>query len=291
MVDLQWLMAIVLGLGFVGAAGLVRYVSYRERRVTQERRQEGVRLGRQLKQLLLDIQQCRGMINALLSGDKSFAPKVTQKQDSVDRDMSALDDWQQVALLSAKRWNDVRSQWKDLRAQAATLPIETSFERHSGLIREVLRCMGDVAERSQLGGVHAVDPVLVNVLWNKLPIAAECIGQARGMGASVAARGCCSSVVRIKLCFLEERIRETMALVSADLAGANCSEAASMAKEWQVASGTVSSFLDLLESSLLKVEHPTLDAEHYFATATKALEAVFQAFDHTTSALENTAAA
>lgn len=289
MMDLQLAMAVVLGLGLLCGAGMVLALQLRESRKCRERRRLGVALGGQLKQLLTDLQQHRGMINALLSGDRSFAAKVRQKQDSIDRDMGTLDAVSRHSPLTARRWEAVRTQWDNLRTHAATLPAEDSFDRHSRLIREILRCMGDVAERTQLGGMHPLDPTLVSVLWSELPAAAECIGQARGIGASVAAKGYCSSDSRIKLGFLEERIRETMALVSADLGHAQQQLAADMAQRWQETSAVVGHFLDLLESSLLNAEHPALDAEHYFATATQALAAVFQVFDQTTAELERAA--
>lgn len=289
MMDLQWVMAVVLGLGLLFGAGMVLSLQARESRKCRERRRQGIALGGQLKQLQMDLQQHRGMINALLSGDRSFAAKVRQKQDSIDRDMGTLDAVSRHSPLTARRWEAVRSQWDDLRANAAALAAEDSFARHSLLIREILRCMGDVAERTQLGGMHPLDPTLVSVLWSELPAAAECIGQARGMGASVAAKGYCSSDSRIKLGFLEERIRETMSKVSTDLGHTHQQLATGMSQRWQEASAVVGNFLNLLESSLLNAEHPALDAEHYFATATQALAAVFQVFDQTTAELERAA--
>lgn len=283
-IDIQWLMFAGLGVGLLGLAVVVFVISKNAQQTFKSNRNDGIHLSRQIKELLMNLQQHRGMVNVLLSGDKSFAPKITQKQSSIDQDLSKLDGHRNGGLLTAKRWDAIQSQWKELRAHAANMAAPDSFEGHSRLIREVLRSMSDVAERSQMRGNDAIDPIMVNALWNELPAAAECLGQARGIGASVAAKKYCSSVARIKLNFLEERIRETMTLVTEDIGRAEQSLAAAIKTDWKVACEAVESFLELLESSLLKVEHPTLDAEHYFSTATKALEAVFHAFDQATSA-------
>jgi len=167
------------------------------------------------------------------------------------------------------------------------LPAEESFSRHCELIRAVLYSMGDVAERSQIVGVCAADFALVDALWNKLPAVAEGLGQARGMGSSVAAKGYCSSVSRIKLRFLEEHIGETVGCVDSDLAHADTAQAATFARAWEETHAAVREFLALLDEKLINVERPAIDAGHYFSAGTKAMDAVFHAFDQACAAMEN----
>ena len=286
-IDPQWLMTFALLAAVPVALLVVLTVSDKDRKNDLRRRLEGIRLNGQIKQLLTNLQQHRGMVNAILSGDHSFASKISKKQEGIESDLRAIGSRLGDGLLTTTRWENIRENWQALHQQALQLAPEESFKRHSDLIREVLHCMGDVAERTQVGGVHPVDPALVDLLWSKLPAAAEGVGQARGMGASVAARGHCSSVARIKLRFLEERIRETMQRVSADLARIDSSRAGSLAGDWQEANGAVIHFLDLLESALLNVERPTLDAGHYFDTATQALDAVFRVYDRACGAMES----
>lgn len=287
MMNLQWLMALAIASLIPLAVIVVFHKTRLERNADRQRRLTGIRMNRQIRQLLADLQQHRGMVNALLSGDKSFAPKISQKQTSIERDMASLDARLGEGLLTPQRWQRIRVDWKVLSQQATGLPAEDSFHRHSELIREVIHCLGDVSERALVGGHQPIDPVLVSILWRKLPVAAEGVGQARGMGASVAAKGYCSSVSRIKLRFLEARIRETMGWVSDDLAKADLSKAGTMSSDWHGANATITQFLDLLENALLRVEHPSLDAAHYFDTATQALEAVLRVYDQASDALES----
>jgi methyl-accepting chemotaxis protein len=189
--------------------------------------------------------------------------------------------------MTAKRWENIRNDWRALRKEALALPAEISFRRHSELIRAVLYSMGDVAERSQIAGECAADTSLVDALWSKLPSVAESLGQARGIGASVAAKCYCSSVARIKLRFLEERVSETMVYVNNELAHVDLAHAASFTQSWKETHTAVQAFLKLLDESLLKEERPTIDAEHYFSAGTKAMDAVFHAFDQASSVLES----
>lgn len=274
----------------VAIAAIVFFSARRSRRESLALRLEGIRVNRLVERLLIDLQQHRGMVNAFLSGDNSFGSKIEQKQAAIGQDIAALDALHGQGLMTKHRWEGIRSAWQALRAEAMALPAEESFRRHSELIRAVLYSMGDIAERSQIIGVCAADFTLVDALWSKLPAVAEGLGQARGMGSSVAAKGYCSSVARVKLRFLEEHIGETVVCVDNDLAHADTAEAAAFKRAWGATHVAVREFLALLDEKLINVERPTIDAGHYFSAGTKAMDAVFHAFDQACDALESTLA-
>lgn len=280
----EWLFFSLL---IVVIAGIAIFSSWRSRRESLSLRLEGIQINRLVEQLLIDLQQHRGMVNALLSGDSSFKQKIEQKQIAIGQDMAALDVLRGQILMTEKRWEGIRSDWQELRKEVMALPAEESFHRHSELIRAVLYTMGDIAERSQIVGDCAADFVLVDALWNKLPAVAEGLGQARGMGASVAAKGYCSSVVRIKLRFLEEHIGETIGWVDSDLAHTDIAQAATFKRAWEETHTAVNEFLKLLEEKLINAEHPAIDAEHYFGAGTKAMDAVFSALAQACAAMES----
>lgn len=251
-------------------------------------RLDGIRVNRLTKQLLLDLQQHRGMVNAFLSGDSSFKQKIEQKQAAIGQDIAALNTFHGQGLMTEKRWEGILGDWQALRTGCLALAAEDSFHRHSELVRAVLYSMGDIAERSQIVGMCATDFTLVDALWSKLPAVAEGLGQARGLGSSVAAKKYCSSVARIKLRFLEEHVRETMGIVNNELAHADLAQAGSFIQTWKETYSSVQEFLTLLDEKLIGTEHPTIDAEHYFNAGTKALDAVFHVFDQASTALEST---
>lgn len=281
----EWIFFPLLALAI---GGIAFFSARRSRRESLALRLEGIRINRLIERLLIDMQQHRGMVNAFLSGDSSFRQKIEQKQAAIGQDIAALDALHDQGLISGKRWESIRTTWQALRTEALALAAEESFYRHSELIRAVLYSMGDVAERSQIVGDCAADFALVDALWNKLPAVAEGLGQARGIGASVAAKGCCSSVARTKLRFLEEHIGETIGWVDGDLAHADIGQAASFTKAWEEARAAVHEFLTLLGEKLINVERPAIDAEHYFGAGTKAMDAVFRAFNQACSAMEDT---
>ena len=287
MINYELMFFLLLIIAVIGVAYAANKYSWRQCLAT---RIEGIRVNRLVKQLLVDLQQHRGMVNVFLSGDKSFKTRIEQKQAAIVQDIAALDAAHGRGLMTVKRWESICNDWRTLSREALALPAEVSFKRHSELIRAVLYSMGDVAERSQIAGMCAADTALVDALWSKLPGVAESLGQARGIGSSVAAKNYCSSVARIKLRFLEERVSETMVSVNNELAHADLSQAASFTQAWKETHAAVQIFLKLLDEKLLSGERPTIDAEHYFGAGTKAMDAVFNAFDQASSALENACA-
>ena len=285
MLDKLWLLILVLA---GAAAGLALFANTREKRRCQARQLQGLRTARRIKQMLVDLQMHRGMVNAYLSGDKAFHSRMLAKQQQLDSDVAALDAMFVDGFASGQRWTDIKNEWQSLRQGVTTMTQEGSFHRHSQLIRAVLYFMGDIAERSRIAAGCPAGTTLVSALWSHLPSTAEGLGQARGLGAGVAARGSCSSVTRVKLRFLQERIAETMARVDRELAGKEITGTLGSAgiQSWEATHQAVTDFLALLEKELINNATPSIATDHYFQESTRALEAVFGVLDHASEALE-----
>ncbi|HCA26404.1 MAG TPA: hypothetical protein DEP05_01945 [Betaproteobacteria bacterium] len=286
MTDTVWMIVLLLLAVVVGFSYAFQSA---ERRRCFAIRREGVRVNRLIKQVLQDVQQHRGMANAYLNGDAAFAARLQQKQAEIERGLQELDAHRNRGLMTPLRWDRVRGDWRVLHGAVLELTVEDSFQRHSDLIRVILYLMGDVAERSQLGDGCAAAAALIGALWTQIPLAAEELGQARGIGAGVAAQGRCSGVARIKLRFLEERIGEIMDGVSRGLAQAGLppSQAAPVTQAWTAAQQVVRDFLAVLDTQLINVERPRVDAEHFFGAATQAVDAAFHVFGVASDALES----
>ena len=280
-----WLIVPLLAAAAIAAA--VR-VGAREKLRCRALQLQGLRAVKQVKQLLVDLQMHRGMVNAYLNGDQAFHRRMLDKQRQIDSDVAALDALLALDFMPAQRWQEIKGGWQRVRQEAAAMSLEQSFHRHSQLIRAVLYLMGDIADRSRIATDCPAGNALVSALWSHLPSTAEGLGQARGLGAGVAARGSCSSVTRIKLRFLQERIAETMARVDRDLAAneVNGTLGTAGAQSWAATNQAVSQFLVLLENELINNAAPSIAADHYFEESTRALEAVFAVLDQASEALE-----
>ena len=283
MAILEWIILLAI---FAAIAWLAHSANSKGRQDCLSLRQDGIRINRLIKQLLVNVQQHRGMMNAFLNGDKSFGVKIEQKETGIENNLAALESLYKPALMPKERWGAIRGMWQSLHKEAHSLAAEDSIRRHSELIRAIIYLMGDVAERTQITGANPADAALASALWHKLPMAAEGLGQARALGAGAAAKGYCSGVTRIRLHFLEKRIRETIEWVNDDLSRAAPVQAAYMTKLWGETQKIVNDFLALLEKEIICTEKPSVDAEHYFSSATKTIDALFSVYDQVLDALE-----
>ncbi len=281
--NLEWIILLTL---FAVIAWLAYSTNSKSQQDCLSVRLEGIRINRIVKQLLVNVQQHRGMMNAFLNGDKSFGVKIEQKKIDIENNLAALESLFKPALMLKERWGATRSMWQSLHKEVHSMAAEDSIRHHSELIRVIIYLMGDVAERTQITGAHSADTALASALWHKLPMAAEGLGQARALGAGAAAKGYCSGVTRIRLHFLEERVRETIEWVNDDLSRAVPAQAAYMIKLWGETQKIVNDFLALLEKEIINTEKPSVDAEHYFNSATKTIDALFSVYDQVSSDME-----
>jgi len=140
--------------------------------------------------------------------------------------------------------------------------------------------MGDMGEHlGLLDGEGTALARLSNTLLLKLPLLLESIGQARALGSGYAAKGQCGAVGRIRLSFLEQRIRE-------------CFEGVHLAAiEDEAVSKKVEEFLHTLENRFIKTENVDISPAVFFQTATDAIESCLvlwkEVAQHTSSAVMN----
>lgn len=158
------------------------------------------------------LQQHRGMSSAWLAGDQNFARHLGAKRQDIDAllhplHQAATAECQQATpCLTVNDLSLFRFKWRALVDKLSTLSVEKSISEHSQLIATVLDWLDAVGEARiglALGG--RLPPGLVKNYVHRLPALTECLGQARAIGSSVAARGKCSAVARVRLMFLVTR--------------------------------------------------------------------------------------
>lgn len=244
---------------------IVLNMAERSRRKRKQQRQEyGLTVLKAGLELMAAVQQHRGMSIAFLNGDASFKSKLLAKRQEIqgilDKLPPALASMQELhpdeASLAAivQEWNDL------LRTSEGQAP-EKSFKQHTALVRSVIHLMGDMGEHLGLLDDESTSLArLSNTLLLKLPLLLESIGQARALGSGYAAQGQCGAVGRIRLSFLEQRIRE-------------CFESAHTASiDDGAVSKKVDEFLNTLETRFIKTDSVDISPSVFFQTATDAIE-------------------
>ncbi|MBI3145055.1 MAG: nitrate- and nitrite sensing domain-containing protein [Pseudogulbenkiania sp.] len=221
--------------------------------------------------LMTVMQQHRGMAAALLSGDKGFAERLASKQQEVDSALSALGD--RLALLpelaaAGRRFENIRTGWVQLCQEVRGYSAEQSFAAHTALVQQILYLLGDMGERGGLLEARApAVAALAQVLLLRLPLLTESIGQARALGTGFAAQGRCGAVGRIRLSFLERRIRDCLSDVGTML------ETQSLVGRAQECRHKVDALLTLMETRLIGIDRISLAPDAYFRCATEAIDA------------------
>ncbi|HEY3328312.1 MAG TPA: hypothetical protein VGK14_14250 [Novimethylophilus sp.] len=261
-------------------------IAERSRRKRKQQRQEyGLTVLKSGLDLMAAIQQHRGMSIALLNGDTAFKSKMMLKRQEIQGILGKMPPvlshtpelHPDEASLSAiiKGWEEL------VRTSEGQIP-EKSFKQHTALVRAVIHLMGDMGEHlGLLDGEGTPLARLSNTLLLKLPLLLESIGQARALGSGYAARGQCGAVGRIRLSFLEQRIRE-------------CHEGVQSASaEDNAITKKVGALLDTLQSRFIEADHVDISPTLFFQTATDAIEACLALWkeiaQHTGAAVVNRA--
>ena len=252
------------------------------RRRTLGRQRRGLALNGRLKELIQGLQQHRGMCNAYLAGDASFAGKIEEAQRRVERLMTECEE-----PLTGEgdgyrgRWANLRRQWRELVGTLRGMDTRRSFLEHTRLIDGVLELLREVGDESALTlDESAGNRRMADVLVNRLPQLAEQLGQARALGATAAAQGRVSTVAGMRLRFLSEQAREALEVVRATVEPLIAErDGAGLHRPFETCACDTLDFLALLERELIDRSSPTIRPEEYFAAATRAIDAGYALFE------------
>lgn len=270
---MNWIIYTMLALAILILA--VSTMLYRRRRwVDAEKSLDNTLAAcRSLLALVGHFQQHRGMSSALLSGDQGFRARLDGKGREIEGLIPSL---REVARAESARahpcltLNDLslfQYNWGQLREKLAGLSVEQSIAQHSFLIDQLLQWLAALGESrvELLLGDRSARGLVRNYAC-RLPALTECLGQARALGMSVAARRGCSAVARVRLMFLVARA-ETL-LNQANEVGGRGPKA-------EKAAIAVQQMARVIRTQMLLSSGINVAAEEYFAIATVAVDSVF----------------
>lgn len=273
MTTLTLIPAFLLLLGAL-AAGLRSTARRRARADSSLGLHEALRCCDALLRLLSMLQQHRGLSSGWLAGDRSFEARMLGKRGEIEALFGELAPFVARESLQARPClcsNDLslfRFKWRTLVDELARGNVEQNIAQHSHLISRVLDWLAAFGEaRIELAGGACLPPGLVRNYANRLPALSECLGQARAIGSSVAARRACPAVARVRLMFLVARAESLL-------------EQACAAADPGVLGGRAKSAVALMASTvrmeMLDASGVTLSADSYFALSTRAVDAVLE---------------
>ncbi|HYE37421.1 nitrate- and nitrite sensing domain-containing protein [Methylocaldum sp.] len=257
-----------------------------------DRKRAGIAHLRRTTELMISLQQHRGMANSCLNGDATFRTRLPTVQTNIEQQLQAI-----VPLAvgnvdaharQLSRWHVIHDSWQELKRGLFDLSPAESFAAHTRIIREVLYLMEEAADCS--GIVFDPDPsnqLMAAILVRRLPELIEQIGQGRGLGAGVIAAGKCPPVSRIKLAFLAHRIDFLLNETEAALRELPSPAGRKLQAGLKDCRDSTRQFVNLLNGRVIQPAHIDLKLKPYFAEATRAIEANIALIDQLADTLHS----
>lgn len=241
----------------------------KQKRLKRQRQIYGLEVLQSALELMIGVQQHRGMSVAWRNGDDSFAPRLVAKRAEIAQIVSAIHpliiSTQELAPDQA-RLGEIEKKWGQLTRQLETLSPDQCFSEHTALIRIIIHLIGDMGEHlGLLDGDGTELAKLSNILLMRVPLLLESIGQARALGSGYAAQGQVGAVGRIRLDFLASRIQECHQAISLlDTSSLNTT---------QQATTKIESLMRTLQQQFISAEQVSISPDSFFRTATEAIDA------------------
>ena len=237
-----------------------------------------------LKTLVDNLQQHRGMLNATLSGDKSFAVKITQTQKVINTTLRTLSQSLESGVLNTNlgHLNKIQQSWQNLYPNALSLSKDKSLQKHTAIIQSTLFLMTNIAEENQLVENNCFPMELVDIIWHQIPNTAEALGKTRAAGSGISATGICGAIEQIKVGFLIKHIYDTTAIVEErlnKLQHDSSSNNNKLLSTYKLIQSDIHGLLDTLKHKLLESATPQITASLFFEQATVTLNKVYDFFD------------
>lgn len=224
--------------------------------------------------LIGHLQQHRGMSSAWLAGDAAFKVRMLDKQAQIAALLPALlaaarrEGGRHCPCLTGNDLSLFTFRWKSLLDELPRLTPEQNIAQHSQLLNRVLEWLAALGE-ARLEPL-AMDGKAVGAARNfahRLPLLTECLGQARAIGSSVAARHACAPVARVRLLFLISRAEALLEQAVAAHDGGTVTRQSQLAIEKMAST---------VRTRMLLSSGVVVSSGDYFALATQAIDRVFE---------------
>jgi methyl-accepting chemotaxis protein len=250
----------------------------------QERR--GVSYIAAARGLLEHVPQHRGMINAYLNGNDGLRDKILAQRSIVDQSFARLkkvDTEVGDTLRTAGKVGALQNQWEQLKERSFSMPAGDSFAAHTQLVEGIIGLIAHVGDTSELILDSRLDTYyLIDAVVSRLPALSDAMGQARGLGAGIAAKGNMTGAQSIRLAVLADQVRSGNQSLGHALQVAvqeNSDVGARLKGRDRDAVEKAEQFLALLKSRLMNVETIDIGSDTVFGAGTQAIDAALQLYD------------
>ena len=224
------------------------------------------------------VQTHRGMSAAYLNGAENFAAPMRLLQSRVQQSLQQLNQ-----LTLAEKGSDVSVTWMQLVRRLQDLNPGESFRQHTDLISDLFAVGDAIREKSDLSLDSSAETYyLISLITTSYPQITEAMGQARGIGSGVAARGAHQDGSRIALANRQDRITQYLEVIQSNLSHSMTYQPelqAELGQAKEEINRVVGRFIELLHKELREPEIISISASEINETATEAIDEVYSEFD------------
>ncbi|TSA41077.1 MAG: PAS domain S-box protein, partial [Betaproteobacteria bacterium] len=241
--------------------------------------QLGVEHVQALRNLLIDVQQHRGMSSAYLNGDHSFKSALVAKRQDIENGIKALDALDKrmgTSFHSTAKWSEWKARHTQLGAAMNGIAPQQSYIVHTELIKQLLALIAHVADESGLaldGEVdshHLAQAMTVNLLQ-----LVENMGQIRALGSGIAARGTRGAEDKTRLIVLIGQIESSADALNNDIqrtVEANPSLRLTLQKASRINLASAMSVMHSVQQEFIDARTIDLNSADFFNDVTNAIE-------------------
>ena len=228
-----------------------------------------------IKNIIVLVQQHRGLNAAWLNGDKKIETKLMMLKQHISILGKEL---KTTELAKDERWIGFNDHWQRLLQLNNQITPANSFEQHTKMVRNLAYFLEDTAEKYCLTSDFLMELPNIGFVWRELVQATENIGQSRALGSGITAKKVCSSVEKIRLNFLTQNMTSVTTNILKQL---SCLENSLHSHNELVKKATqkMQQLIDTINHELVNAEKITLDNAEYFELASDTMNALNNIFD------------
>ena len=265
----------------------------------------GVEYDLPLKNLIMDVQKHRDMMDVYFSGNSSLNEEIQKLQSNIEKDIKAVDekDNKLNAILSIeKKWSTAKTDWQNLKGKVFSLSKEDSFDQHTKIINDDLLALHVyVSDKSNL----TLDPDLDSyylmdiTMFRQMPLN-EKLNQAKHEAAELAAKDKITFEDKKKLTIMATEIQTFSDTIKSDIEiavrenknylkdskwkdRANIEPVNGFVEE---STKATEDFLSVLRTKLIDAENPQIKSSEVNDAGTKAIENNLALYDKASDGLD-----
>jgi signal transduction histidine kinase/DNA-binding response OmpR family regulator len=253
--------------------------------------QLGLEYNQPVVRFLQLIQQHSALSIAYLSGNLTLQPRLTQAETEINDQIAQVD-----TVDASKKWEALKTLWKELEQKSLTLSVEQSNEAHTAITDATLSLLTEVGNTSNLILDPDIDTYyLMDTVITKLPQMSEYLSQLRSHGMQITERRILSAESQTRLIIFSGLVQSTLNGLQKGLTYSfdkNPSVKPQVEPALQLNSTAVIQFLDRLKKDIIDVRSTsalaliTIASPQYFSLSTKAIDEGYKLYDTSSGTLK-----